>query len=79
MVVEEILHFTIACNLMNALSGKPAIDNSQFVPEYTGELPFGIGYHFTVHLKKCAVRISATIEFASVFGSLYQAFPLQIR
>jgi len=49
------------------------------VPDYTGELPFGIGYHFKVHLEKCAVTINATIEFESIIGSLYQALPLQIQ
>ncbi len=55
VVVEEMLHLTIACNLMNALGGKPAIDTPNFVPNYPGELPFGIGDHFKVHLRKCSI------------------------
>jgi len=55
VVVEEMLHLTIACNLMNALGGKPALDTPDFVPNYPGELPFGIGDHFKVHLRKCSV------------------------
>lgn len=56
VVVEEMLHLTIACNLMNALDGEPAIDNPQFVPQYPGELPFGLGDHFEVYLRKCSVE-----------------------
>jgi hypothetical protein len=56
VVVEEMLHMTIACNLMNALGGQPAIDTPRFVPDYPGELPFGIGDHFQVHLRKCSVE-----------------------
>lgn len=55
VVVEEMLHLTIACNLMNALGGAPSIDSPDFVPDYPGELPFGIGEHFQVHLRKCSV------------------------
>lgn len=55
VVVEEMLHLTIACNLMNALGGSPAIDTARFVPDYPGQLPFGIGDHFKVNLRKCSV------------------------
>lgn len=55
VVVEEMLHFTIACNLMNALGGSPSIDSPDFVPIYPDQLPFGIGKHFKVHLGKCSV------------------------
>ncbi|MEP3331991.1 ferritin-like protein [Sedimentitalea sp.] len=55
VVVEEMLHLTIACNLMNALGGNPSIDSPSFVPDYPGELPFGIGDHFLVHLRSCSV------------------------
>ncbi len=53
VVVEEMLHFTIASNLLLALGGAPRIDRPDFVPKYPGELPFGIGDHFSVHLRKC--------------------------
>lgn len=55
VVVEEMLHMTIACNLMNALGGEPSIDGPHFVPDYPHQLPFGIGDHFQVHLRKCSV------------------------
>lgn len=55
VVVEEMLHLTIACNLMNALGGSPSIDAPSFVPQYPDELPFGVGDHFKVHLRKCSI------------------------
>ena len=55
VVIEEMLHLTIASNLLNALGGAPAIDNPGFVPKYPGELPFGVGEDFKVHLRKCSV------------------------
>lgn len=43
VVIEEMLHMTIACNILNALGGKPAINKKEFVPSYPGPLPMGIG------------------------------------
>jgi hypothetical protein len=36
---EEMLHMALACNLLNALGGAPAIDTPEFVPTYPGHLP----------------------------------------
>ncbi len=43
VVIEEMLHMTIACNVLNALGGSPAINKKEFVPAYPGPLPMGIG------------------------------------
>ncbi|MEA5460765.1 ferritin-like protein [Arcicella sp. LKC2W] len=43
IVVEEMLHMTISANILNALGGKPKINTPDFVPEYPGNLPMGIG------------------------------------
>lgn len=55
IVVEEMLHLTIASNLMISLGGKPSLDGPQFVPDYPDGLPMGIGQHLRVHLRKCSV------------------------
>lgn len=39
VVVEEMLHMTLACNILNALGGAPAIDTPEFIPCYPGTLP----------------------------------------
>lgn len=51
IVVEEMLHMTIAANILNALGGKPQINNPQFVPNYPGPLPMGIGQDLIVGLE----------------------------
>lgn len=39
IVVEEMLHMTLACNILNALGGTPMIDRPHFIPTYPGTLP----------------------------------------
>ncbi|MEO1334439.1 MAG: ferritin-like protein, partial [Myxococcota bacterium] len=41
VVVEEMLHLTIAANLMNAIGGSPDLTKPDFVPEYPTYLPDG--------------------------------------
>lgn len=52
VVIEEMLHMTIASNIMNAIGGSPDIDKPNFVPEYPGGLPMGIGDGLIVNLEK---------------------------
>jgi len=51
VVVDEMLHLLIDCNLLNALGGRPALDDPEFVPVYPGPLPLGIGTGFDVGLE----------------------------
>lgn len=39
VVVEEMLHMTLACNVLNAIGGRPNIDQGDFVPDYPAHLP----------------------------------------
>jgi rubrerythrin len=39
VVKEEMLHMALACNVLNALGGSPAIDSPEFIPQYPGPLP----------------------------------------
>ncbi|HEY0602494.1 MAG TPA: ferritin-like protein [Herpetosiphonaceae bacterium] len=39
VVVEEMLHMTLACNILNALGGTPVLDKPDFIPHYPGTLP----------------------------------------
>lgn len=50
VVVEEMLHMTLACNVLNALGGHPVIDNKYFIPAYPGGLPGGVEGQLTVQL-----------------------------
>lgn len=43
IVIEEMLHMTIAANILIAIGGSPSIDRPDFVPNYPGPLPMNIG------------------------------------
>lgn len=51
VVIEEMLHMTIASNIMNAIGGRPTLAAPDFLPKYPGPLPMGIG-DLTVPLEK---------------------------
>jgi rubrerythrin len=54
IVIQEMLHLSLAANILNAVDGKPDFPGS--VPKYPGPLPMGIGSEpgkpFIVPLKK---------------------------
>jgi len=50
VVVEEMLHMTLAANVLNALGGSPQIDTPNFIPSYPGPLPGGVEDDLIVHL-----------------------------
>lgn len=55
VVMEEMLHMSLACNLLNAIGGSPDINNPHFVPDYNkGQLPGGVAPGLRVYLKKCS-------------------------
>lgn len=39
VVMEEMLHLTLAANVLNAVGGKPRVDSPSFVPRYPRPLP----------------------------------------
>lgn len=50
VVIEEMLHMTLASNVLNALGVCPVIDHPDFIPNYPGPLPGGVESGLTVHL-----------------------------
>ena len=42
IIVEGMLHMTLAANLLNALEGKPVINKPWSIPVYPGPLPMNI-------------------------------------
>jgi rubrerythrin len=61
IVVEEMLHMAIACNLLIALGGRPVIDEPGFIPTYPGPLPMGIDDDLIVPLEKCSLDLIGNI------------------
>lgn len=56
VVVEEMLHLTLAANVLNAVGGAPVLDDPGFVPAYPGLLPGGAVTGVTVHLAPFSIR-----------------------
>jgi hypothetical protein len=52
VVVEEMLHFVLAANVLNAVGGSPSVDFPKFVPAYPATLPLGTGGELVVNLLK---------------------------
>jgi hypothetical protein len=50
VVIEEMLHMTLASNVLNALGGSPAIGQPGFIPKYPGPLPGGVEHSLIVNL-----------------------------
>jgi len=60
IAIEEMLHMAIACNVLNAVGGTPAINVAGFPPTYPGPLPMNIGTQpdgslFIVPLQKFSI------------------------
>ncbi len=52
VILEEMLHFALASNTLNAVGGAPAIDKPDFIPKFPGHLPGGVESGLWVHLKR---------------------------
>jgi len=50
VLIEEMLHLTLAANLLNAMGGKPDLSHPEFVPCYPHNLPHS-GEKFLVHIE----------------------------
>jgi len=42
VAVEEMLHLTLAANVLNAIGGDPVLDSPTFIPKFPGPLPGGV-------------------------------------
>jgi hypothetical protein len=57
VVIEEMLHMSIASNLLIAIGGAPVINKPGFIPVYPGPLPMGIADGLIVSLEKCSIPL----------------------
>jgi hypothetical protein len=61
IVLQEMLHMCLACNILNAVGGHPTIDDPGFSPMFPGPLPMGIGDEpgkpFIVPLKRLSLDL----------------------
>jgi hypothetical protein len=49
VVLQEMIHFCLSCNILNALGGTPVVARPDVVPTYPGPLPGDLG-DLTIHL-----------------------------
>jgi Ferritin-like len=57
VVQEEMLHMSLACNVLNAVGGNPNIDTPDFVPNYPGPLPGSVESGLVVPLSPFSMGI----------------------
>lgn len=66
VVVEEMAHFTLVANVLNAIGGAPCIDKPQFIPTYPGPLPGTVAAGLVVTLERFSIpqtkKVFMTIE-----------------
>jgi Ferritin-like len=57
VVIEEMLHLTLAANLLNAVGGRPVLDSPRLLPRYPGPLPGTVDEGLTVGLAPFSIGL----------------------
>ncbi|MEA2372602.1 MAG: hypothetical protein QOH12_2996 [Solirubrobacteraceae bacterium] len=57
VILEEMLHMRLACNILNAIGGSPVINRPDFIPTYPGPLPGAVEGGLTVPLSPLSVEL----------------------
>jgi hypothetical protein len=61
VVMEEMLHVTLAANILNAIGGRPSLNHPRFIPKYPTALPDSDGT-IIVHLAKFSRETVTTFQ-----------------
>ncbi len=63
VAIEEMLHLTLAANVLNAIGGSPSLDRPDFIPKYPGQLPGGVDKGTQYHLSPFTMtQLAAFLE-----------------
>jgi hypothetical protein len=65
IVVQEMVHMGLVCNLLNAVGGAPRLSEPAFVPRYPSRLPAALRPDISVSLRRCSrdqIRLFMEIE-----------------
>lgn len=62
VAVEEMLHMTLASNILNALGGTSEVNSPTFIPTYPGPLPGGVDPALTVSLAPFSMGPQGQLE-----------------
>jgi ferritin-like protein len=57
VVIEEMSHMALACNILNAIGGSPRIDDPELIPRYPGPLPGGVESQLVVPLARFSRKL----------------------
>jgi Ferritin-like len=57
IVIQEMLHMALACNILNAIGGSPVIDRPEFIPQYPGPLPGAVESELIVPLARFSLDL----------------------
>jgi hypothetical protein len=61
VLLEEMLHLTLAANILNAVGGHPNLIHPKFVPRYPHKLPHS-DEHFKIHIEKFSKKALETFK-----------------
>jgi len=61
IVIEEMLHMTLVCNLLNAIGGSPVLNTATVVPTYPGPLPGSVAGGLIVPLRPFSKDLVRTV------------------
>ncbi len=75
IVVQEMLHMTIAANVLNALGGSPVINKPDFIPTYPGPLPMSVDDGLIVPLEKLSLELVEKVFMRIELPETPQHFP----
>jgi rubrerythrin len=64
VVGEEMLHLSIACNILNAVGGSPVLNKPGFIPTYPGPLPGAVAEGLQVPLQKFSLELVKDVFMA---------------
>lgn len=64
ILVQEMLHFALAANILNAVGGKPVLFSENFLPLYPTQLPGGVMPALQVPIEKCTIALISNIFMA---------------
>jgi hypothetical protein len=78
VVIDEMLHFAIDCNLLIALGGRPFIANEKFIPKYPCPLPMSIGKGMIVGCERFSPDL-VTRMFMAIEKPAFPPIPIPRR
>jgi hypothetical protein len=77
VMTEEMLHMTIACNLLNAIGGKPNLTKAGFLPNYPTALPGTVEDKLKVPIRSFSLELVRDVFMAIEEPEDPKVFPVK--